>query len=1827
MTNENNRRPCIARIGRAALAAAMIGGANAAERSIPAANPPPEQHAWHTHNKVGLVEGAFLGVTNDNRALIREADGTVLEVPLFHLTVRDLSYILNQLAKFPDRVAVPDRTPDANPVVDLRTADLPTGPLTAWQNRGALGGAFRSMNRPPTVEEIHGRKGVRFDYSQWYIDPKYNALVADVLAPKSLAEGKPFTLSAWILHPEEPDVDDPEVLMSWHGREGNRGTAIDWKLQGGWGSLYVAGLGGDLHIPGAKPDRMPAWTHMTYVYTGGGLAGEFRVYENGTLKHTVRGDRLPSLKPATEITADSVVLNGRLDAVSNAPAHVVAYLGTYDAHYWMQMRHIGQWDMNKELGRTYPGDFSVKFDKLKPGTRYYYRMLSSEIADYANYVNPTRRWANGVGSFITATRDGQPGQALPVDGDQFMFIGVNWGSRWYASYPGPSGWFRGYLGDVRLFDRALDDLEVRREAGMTQPFGEQPPDGSAVGDARANLRWCGGVKDTANFRVYLSPAVTNVTDGTAMLRETAEPGVPGVDLLPGRTYYWRVDQLAADGAVMTTGKVWSFRVTKGEPSHPFPEDGSTVNLLGDFRWQPDGSEIREQRLYLGQSAGDAGTTNALLAKLDGRAREFYKPEALRFGKTYYWRIDTTQADGTGTPGPVWSFTVRREFEPEFDGPSSEPFFDELRPGRQGARVMEGMGNPTITTPGADEATLRDIAHATKRYLLKSKALRQQLAATPCATTMDSPEGSARVAGFACGSYGGMPNWWMTMHEMGHQTHGALIALSPDFLKRQNEVFAAHADNNAWLGDYASVNIYENMAVSGHQFISGLGRERLLRADAPMYHLLADYLPGDLCVELHPAWGLSVDGTDRIVRWGNRGGVEDFTGRRMTRLPESTGSFAAIGSPELQTQQGVTAVRFGGTDALAWDLRTQYGFEGNRAWSVEFWARRDQAGTGDETLLAWGSDAGGARFLWGGTPAAYRLGGGQTADWPAAPATGCWNHLVYVFEGGGLADGAGPLRVYVNGGNVLERRHKLTLEARAALSVGGIVAGDTVTGGFRGALAHLRAYNYALSRDQVLEHFEQEGPGYRRQNLPAVGGKLYVDLDADLLQETGTEDHRPLYSPRMHKPWVRSWANRGTLGGRVFNDISEFWHYSGSTPLYRDTAGVRSLRFLGKDRMVADIAVSGTLAGEAPGTIEAWVYADATSAAETVLEWGDFSLDGRFLKPGWQHVGVISCEGARSEVYVDGRKVGEIPGVLRPKPDERLHLGAHFDAVRWQWSRFFNGALAAVRIHQKALSPEELAGNARTGTVALPHAPAPAQEELVVAERNPALSWTPGLAAGPREEVSFGESPGPLAAVGVCAPGEYRPALTPGKTYAWRVGRGPVWTFTTRGGALVDLAAEGLADGRLPAWTNAGRASGRFVAADRGDMLGPVVKEFKGTKGLQLSAGKVMLSSFEAPACLGSGAFTLVYRVAAPAPSEAVPFLSWGAAGSSVAAAVWFGTWNEGRKCLTWGALQPAANQKPADGTPYLAYPGGNATMAYFWRTVAIVGENGAATLYLDGKPAGRQPLPPGVSAASPLTLGFAAGPGQVLLNTLRIYDTALSPREIERAGDTRTTRREHLVVDISADGLQAGERVVKLNNGGTLSGVLAVEAEPDRAPVVRTLGGRKAVVFDGTAMLTSDILLPEALTDCRPFTVEMWAWSDADRDARLFAFTPEITSRHTSFAFGGPQHRRGLAREFGAVDWDLKGDPSGHWTHLAWVYDGGEYSGVRLYRDGQLNAERAIVSINTIGGYPMSVGGLMHAESGEKALFKGGIAGLKVYDYARTADEIAAATRLPGAAP
>ena len=129
-------------------------------------------------------------------------------------------------------------------------------------------------------------------------------------------------------------------------------------------------------------------------------------------------------------------------------------------------------------------------------------------------------------------------------------------------------------------------------------------------------------------------------------------------LTSGTTYYWRVDEVEADGTTIYTGKVWSFTVPVLAAHDPSPADGITyVYTDTDLRWGGGFSAIFHE-VYFGTNLSDVanGTGGTFKTKQTGTT---YDPGALTADTTYYWRIDEVEADSTTKyPGQVWSFRTR-----------------------------------------------------------------------------------------------------------------------------------------------------------------------------------------------------------------------------------------------------------------------------------------------------------------------------------------------------------------------------------------------------------------------------------------------------------------------------------------------------------------------------------------------------------------------------------------------------------------------------------------------------------------------------------------------------------------------------------------------------------------------------------------------------------------------------------------------------------------------------------------------------------------------------------------------------------------------------------------------------------------------------------------------------------------------------------------------------------------------------------------------------------------------------------------------------------------
>jgi len=161
--------------------------------------------------------------------------------------------------------------------------------------------------------------------------------------------------------------------------------------------------------------------------------------------------------------------------------------------------------------------------------------------------------------------------------------------------------FGGLMDDVFVYNRALDPEEL--EAVMSglravpQARKPDPVDGTIHAYTWVDLSWSAG-DFAVSHDVYLGDNFNDVNDGAegAFVGNQATtslvagfPGFPFPDgLVPGTTYYWRIDEVnETEPNSPWKGDVWSFTVPPKTAYAPVPADGGeTVAVDAQLTWTP-----------------------------------------------------------------------------------------------------------------------------------------------------------------------------------------------------------------------------------------------------------------------------------------------------------------------------------------------------------------------------------------------------------------------------------------------------------------------------------------------------------------------------------------------------------------------------------------------------------------------------------------------------------------------------------------------------------------------------------------------------------------------------------------------------------------------------------------------------------------------------------------------------------------------------------------------------------------------------------------------------------------------------------------------------------------------------------------------------------------------------------------------------------------------------------------------------------------------------------------------------------------------------------------
>ncbi len=191
-----------------------------------------------------------------------------------------------------------------------------------------------------------------------------------------------------------------------------------------------------------------------------------------------------------------------------------------------------------------------------------------------------------------------------------------------------------------------------------------PADGTILRDTWINLSWLPG-DFAASHDVYLGVNFDDVDAGSPDTFQGNQvslsfvigfPGFPYPDgLVSGTTYYWRVDEVEADGTTKYKGHIWSFAIAPKTGYNPEPADGAEfVDPNITLSWE-SGFGALLHHLYFGDNFDDVdnGTPDTYKGPV-GFSK--YTPGTLESGKAFYWRVDEFHGFDT-YKGEVWGFTT------------------------------------------------------------------------------------------------------------------------------------------------------------------------------------------------------------------------------------------------------------------------------------------------------------------------------------------------------------------------------------------------------------------------------------------------------------------------------------------------------------------------------------------------------------------------------------------------------------------------------------------------------------------------------------------------------------------------------------------------------------------------------------------------------------------------------------------------------------------------------------------------------------------------------------------------------------------------------------------------------------------------------------------------------------------------------------------------------------------------------------------------------------------------------------------------------------------
>ncbi len=170
----------------------------------------------------------------------------------------------------------------------------------------------------------------------------------------------------------------------------------------------------------------------------------------------------------------------------------------------------------------------------------------------------------------------------------------------------------GYIDDVRIYDRALDqdDINDMYESGQVPEKATSPTPANAAIDitTTTDLSWTAGT-DANSHDVYFGTDAT--PDSTEFIGNQSGVTYDTGTMSNSTTYYWRIDEVSADDATTQTGDVWSFTtVAAASPTTLLSDDFE--GTLAD--WTTDWDLVTTYSVSTSHSVECSDMDNDLISK-------------------------------------------------------------------------------------------------------------------------------------------------------------------------------------------------------------------------------------------------------------------------------------------------------------------------------------------------------------------------------------------------------------------------------------------------------------------------------------------------------------------------------------------------------------------------------------------------------------------------------------------------------------------------------------------------------------------------------------------------------------------------------------------------------------------------------------------------------------------------------------------------------------------------------------------------------------------------------------------------------------------------------------------------------------------------------------------------------------------------------------------------------------------------------------------------------------------------------------------------------------